>query len=157
MSLVEHWEMKHPLRAVWNTRYRPGDLLIVQGAQVNTGKKTWRVRIFIFFSLFLFIALPAILGRENFQTVQKMRQQFPSLKHFCGYSGEGRDCRRTGSAFSAHFAFCFSCCESKVCTYEMCSRWMMPSAGSSSLPPEGQEEALQQKVACAERFIYLPV
>lgn len=122
----------------------------------HTGKESWSFGIFLFFFLFLFIVLPARHGRENFQTVQKMRLQFPSLKHFCGCSGEGRDCRRAGSAFSVHFTLCSSCCESKVHTFDVCSGWMMPNAGSSSLSPERQKEFLQQKVACADRFT-LPV
>lgn len=118
-------------------------------------QKDLELRDFSFFLLFLFIALPARQGRENFQTVQKMRQQLPPLKHFCGCSREERDCRRAGSAFSAHFTLCSSCCESKVHPLEMCSGWMMPSAGSSPLPPECQEEFLQQKATCAERFTLL--
>lgn len=81
MSLVEHWEVGHTPQPVPNTSYRPGQLLVVQGAHTDTQGKTPGALGFLSL-LFLFIALPAILGRESFQPVQKMRQQFPPLKHF---------------------------------------------------------------------------
>lgn len=65
MSLVEHWEMKHPLRAVWNTRYRPGDLLIVQGAHSNTGKKDLESQDFYFlFVIFVYCLASNTWERE---------------------------------------------------------------------------------------------
>lgn len=63
MSLVEHWEVGHPPQPVPNTSYRPGQLLVVQGAHTNTQGKTPGALGFLFL-LVLFIALPAILGRE---------------------------------------------------------------------------------------------
>lgn len=81
---------KHELKTWWSSD-------CTRSTHKHTGKKTRSPKNFLFI-IFLPNALPAILGRENFQTVQKMRQQFPPLKHFCGYSGEERDCRRAGSA-----------------------------------------------------------
>lgn len=63
-------------------------------------------------------------------SVWKMMQQF--LTHFCGYSGDDRNCRRAGTAFSAPFVFCslqFTLCKRQGLN-EMCYGWMKPRAGS---------------------------
>lgn len=74
MSLVEHWEMRHRPGTVQNTSWWSSDC--TKSTRKHTGKKTWSFRVFLFFLLFLFIALPAILGRENFQTLWETSSNF---------------------------------------------------------------------------------
>lgn len=146
-------------------------LLIVQGATPNTQpKRPWASGFFFFFpNFYLLLCQQYVAPRvENFQTsicLENDAANFFSLTKFCGYSGEERNCRRTATASSVHFAFCSSYCEStqfalckrqglnEICYGEWCpvqvllfpSIWM----------PKGQ--SLHQKVPHVESFIYMAV